>query len=76
MPSKAQNASNLKRNLDYLNSIDSDYDVFNNGYQLNFVIDDGSTIAFYPSTNRWVYDTETYYGGAKKLIKWMIKRGF
>ena len=68
--------SNLKCNLDYLNAQEIDYEVHNEGYQLNIKRLTGGVVAFYPSTNNWVFDTvegkkKVYYGNAKALIEWI-----
>ena len=66
-------AKNIKMNLDYLNSLNIDYEVYNHGYQLNFETSFG-IVAFYPSTNKWVFNTKTHYGTAKNLIGWIKNR--
>jgi hypothetical protein len=70
---KDRRASNIQRNMNYLNSIEADYEVYNNGYQLNFKTFLG-IISFYPSTNKWVVKGKTYYGTAKDLVNWVYNR--
>ena len=65
--------TNMKRNLDYLNFIEADYEVYNHGYQLNFKTPLG-VIAFYPSTNKWVLKGKTYFGTAKNLVNWITNQ--
>ena len=70
---KDRKAGNMMKNLTYLNQIGADYEVHNNGYQLNFNTSLG-IIAFYPSTNKWVFDGKTHYGTAKDLANWVFNR--
>ena len=63
-------AKNMEMNLGYLNDNNIDYEVHNHGYQLNFETSFG-IVAFYPSTNRWVFNTKTFYGTAENLIGWI-----
>lgn len=60
----------LTDNMNFLNKNKCDYEVYNNGYQLNFNTKLG-IISFYPSTNRWVLKGKTYYGNASGFIKWL-----
>ena len=66
-------AANMKANLEYLNSINADYEVHNHGYQLNFDLK-WATVSFYPSTNKWVLNGKTFFGTAEHFIGWMKKR--
>jgi hypothetical protein len=67
---KERKAANLKKNMDYLNSTSLDYKVFNQGRQLNFEYRDG-VVAFYPTTNKWVFKGKTYHGDARELVKFL-----
>jgi len=69
---KDERESRLESNMRYLNKIEADYEVYNAGYQLNFKVSFG-TIAFYPSTNRWVLNGKTHYGNAEDLVNWVFK---
>ena len=64
----------LQKNMDFLNSIEADYEVFNNGYQLNFILADGNTVSFYPSTNKWVLLGKSFFGTAENFMNWMKKQ--
>jgi hypothetical protein len=70
---KERKEGNMIKNLEYLNSVNANYEVFNGGYQLNFYCSFG-TVAFYPSTNKWVVNGKVYYGTAKNLIGWIKNR--
>lgn len=68
--------ASMKRNLDYLSVNEIEYEVHNKGYQLNFKRLGGGVVAFYPSTNKWVFRTlegkmVVQYGDAKALVEWM-----
>ena len=67
---KKRKSHNLTKNLEYLNEISADYEVFNYGYQLNFKTSFG-TVAFYPSTNRWVFEDKVTYGTAQSFVNWI-----
>ena len=71
---KERKAANMKSNIDYLNSLNMEYEVRNGGYQLNFYYSFG-IISFYPSVNKWVLDNKVYYGTAINFINWLEKRG-
>jgi hypothetical protein len=70
---KEKKSMNLKNNLDFLNSMEYDYEVHNHGYQLNFKTKQGS-VSFYPSANKWVLKQKVYYGDALALIEWLEER--
>lgn len=70
---KDHKENNLESNMKYLNDIEADYEVHNKGYQLNFETHLG-TIAFYPSTNKWVLNSKTYYGNAQNLVNWVFSK--
>jgi hypothetical protein len=70
---KERKASNLKKNMDYLNATSLDYKVFNQGRQLNFEYRDG-VVAFYPTTNKLVFKGKTYHGDARELVRFLKER--
>lgn len=45
---------NLENNQSFLKERNIDYAIHNNGYQYNFDTEIG-IVAFYPSTNKWVF---------------------
>jgi hypothetical protein len=58
------------RNLSILDLDDVDYKLFNNYQQANIKFKCG-TVAFYPGTNKWVFNGNTYKGNSHALIYWM-----
>ena len=70
---KDEKEARMKKNLDYLNSIGIYYEPFNSGYQLNFFTPLG-TISFYPSTNKWVLDSEVFRGSADNFLNWLARK--
>jgi hypothetical protein len=73
---KDRKQDRMKRNLDWLNENEIEYEVHNKGYQLNFLTQTKRVVAFYPSTNKWVFRTTegkvvTQHGDAKALVEWI-----
>jgi len=60
----------LKENMNTLNGLGIEYEVFNLGYHLKVKLL-GNVIDFWPSTNKWMWDKKTYHGNAGMLIKWV-----
>jgi len=71
--SKERKATNMKSNLDYLNSLNMAYEVCNKGYQLNFYHSFG-IVTFYPSTNKWILGNKVYYGTAINFVNWLEEK--
>lgn len=70
---KERKKLNLQQNLEFLNSTNVEYEVYNHGNQLNLRFG-RETVAFYPSTNKWVWRSKTHYGDAKALWDWIGKQ--
>jgi hypothetical protein len=71
MASKTKKRLNLNKNTVFMEEMNIEYVSMNGGTQFNLVIADGRTVAFYPTTNKWVCDGKTYYGDAEKMWDWV-----
>lgn len=72
MASKAVKVINKDNNLKYLKTTNLQYTVLNDGNQINIVTSVG-IIAFYPTTNKWVYNNKAYNGIVKDLVTFIDK---
>ena len=70
---KSEKEMRMKVNLAAINISGIDYTPNNNGYQLNFYLDELPAISFYPSTNKWVMLGRSYRGNAESFLKWLKK---
>jgi hypothetical protein len=71
MASKTQRLLNFRKNLAFMVETNIDYVPMNNQTQFNLVLKNGETVAFYPSTNKWVHNSKVYYGNAEKMWDWV-----
>jgi len=67
---KQKKIQNMKDNMEYLHEINANFISLNGSHQLNFRESFG-VISFYPTTNKWVYKNQVFYGNAEKLMKWI-----
>ncbi len=67
---QARRENQMAYNMEVLNKSDIDYDVHNKGIQINI-----KKVAFYPSTNKWVFGGKTYHGNAHSFLDWLKKKG-
>jgi hypothetical protein len=76
MPIINEKQQNLDANIYILNFNEIKYIELNNGLQFNIKFkNDKETVAFYPTTNKWVHRSKVYYGDADKIIEWLEEQG-
>ena len=62
---------NYQKNVEFFADMNIDYTPYNNDRQFNLKFLDGETVAFYPTTNKWVHRGKSYKGDAEKLWDWI-----
>lgn len=67
---QARRENQLAYNMEILDRSKISYDVFNKGIQINI-----KKVAFYPSTNKWVFGGKTYHGNAFSFLGWLRIKG-